>query len=175
MPVDYKAAWRIRTRQWALEYLGAHCVRCGATDELEFDHVIPGSQEFRISEGIVAGYGRQRLLAELLKCQLLCSPCHRVKTAECGEYGGGQNRITSHGSEAVYLRGCRCDPCRLARHDARVERGEITGPQAPKLYPGQGRYGTVTEHGGGTRGIRGCKCDLCRAVRAATMRKYRSG
>lgn len=169
---DYKAAWRIRTRAWAVKLLGSCCARCNKTEELEFDHVIPGSKEFEISAGIRDGYSRARIQVELEKCQLLCDSCHHIKSQECGETGGGWNRIDEHGTEAYCLRmRCSCIPCIQARHDARVRRGEVTRP-LDKRYPGRGRYGTVTEHGGGKRGVRGCKCNLCRARWAKTMRDY---
>lgn len=173
--MDYKAVWRDRTREWAIDLLGGACVACGATEDLDFDHVIPGSQEFRISEGIRDGYSRARLLVELQKCQLLChGSCHNRKSAENNETGGGWNRIDEHGTEAFHDReGCRCDPCVKAKWTARLRRGQRRTEESQNVYGGRGRYGTVTEHGAGGRGIKGCKCDLCRAARARTMREYR--
>ena len=124
---DYKAAWMARTRIWAKELLGGHCVRCDTTEDLEFDHIIPGSRTFLISIGIAKGYSRARLEAELQKCQLLCKSCHRKKSVECDEISHG-GRIDEHGTEAYRQRmKCECELCLQARHDARVRRGETTG------------------------------------------------
>lgn len=60
--------------------LGGACVRCGATESLEFDHVDPSTKAFEIST--YADYSWDTLLPELRKCQLLCNACHKAKTAE---------------------------------------------------------------------------------------------
>jgi hypothetical protein len=167
---------RTRRRQKLITLLGGVCVRCGAADDLDFDHVEPGSQEFRIS-----GRGLDKpwpvILIEVAKCQLLCKPCHRVKSKECGETGGGSNKIDgpggfAHGTEPGYMRGgCRCGDCCTARHDARVRRGEIKS--GGKRYSGPGRYGTV-EHGGGLTGKNRCACSMCKAKKAEYARNRRS-
>jgi hypothetical protein len=68
------------------------------------------------------------LLVEVAKCQLLCLSCHMDKTVANKEItSAGHNRINEHGTEAYFMRtGCHCEPCVIARHDARVRRGEIT-------------------------------------------------
>lgn len=129
---QYMALRRARRRQELIVLLGGQCVRCGTIELLDFDHVVPKSQSFRIS-----GRGLDKpwpiLLAEVAKCQLLCRPCHKAKSKECGETGGGWNKIDGpegfqHGTESGYMRGrCRCEPCRKARYDARVGRGELKG------------------------------------------------
>lgn len=125
---------RARRRLELAALLGGHCAHdgCEETDGLDFDHIEPGSCNFRLS-----GRGLDKpwpvLLAEIAKCQLLCKPHHRKKTIECGETGGGWNKIDGpdgfqHGTEPGYMRGgCRCQDCRKARYDARVVRGELKG------------------------------------------------
>ena len=163
--VRYKADWRVRTKKKALQILGGHCVRCGITEKLQFDHVVPGSQEFRIAEALSNCYSWERILAELAKCQLLCGPCHQAKSREAGETGGGWNRIDEHGYEAYCIRtGCRCEPCQRARREARLKRlGKDCTPQRPYRV----------DHGGGVRGKRGCKCELCRLKYNEYMRELR--
>ena len=168
----YMAERRRNRREKLVELLGGVCVRCDADKALDFDHIIPGSQSFRIS-GKALDKPWEQLLAEVKKCQLLCRPCHRIKSKECGETGGGHNRIDDHATEAMYMKGCHCDPCRQARHDARVRRGDLKGSPADKKYKGLGRYGTITKHGAGTSGIKGCKCTICMATRAKYSRDLR--
>ena len=106
--MDYKATWRERTRSWAIELLGGRCVDCGTMIELDFDHIDSSTKSFDISVGIRDGYSRARLQMELLKCQLLCNPCHIEKSIE---YMDG--RRVEHGGGRRGKRNCKCDPCRL--------------------------------------------------------------
>ena len=57
------------------------CVDCGEDDwrTLDFDHV-RGIKEFNISGAGELGMGWDRLKAELAKCELRCSNCHRKRT-----------------------------------------------------------------------------------------------
>lgn len=62
--------------------LAAGCLDCGYKEHsvaLDFDHV-RGVKEFNISQG----YARRSwaaLLREMDKCEVVCSNCHRVRTA----------------------------------------------------------------------------------------------
>ena len=58
------------------------CAACGYAEDpvaLDFDHLEPSAKAGNIS-ALVRHAPWQRVLAELEKCQLLCSNCHRVKT-----------------------------------------------------------------------------------------------
>lgn len=68
--------WR-RNRAEGIEILGSKCAECGSTRELQFDHVDPGT---KVSSNIWT-WARERRLAELAKCQLLCKKCHKKKSA----------------------------------------------------------------------------------------------
>jgi 5-methylcytosine-specific restriction endonuclease McrA len=70
-----------QNRQDAIESAGGKCVKCGGTDRLQFDHIDPRQK----SEHRIWTWGAERRAAELAKCQLLCEPCHRVKTEENDE------------------------------------------------------------------------------------------
>lgn len=122
---SYQEKRRIERLAWAKAYLGGVCVRCGTTEDLQFDHIVPGSRVRTISTA--TNWSMKRFKEEVDKCQLLCPVCHHQKSREYGEHGGGQNRIDDHGTEAVYAKGCRCEPCRRASYNARVERGELKG------------------------------------------------
>jgi len=54
------------------------CKDCGIKDHrvLDFDHV--GPKEFNLAKG--DGVSREKLLAEIAKCEIRCANCHRLKT-----------------------------------------------------------------------------------------------
>lgn len=58
------------------EKMGGKCVKCGAIENLQFDHINPLEKSFNISNNI----HRKDLDEELAKCQLLCPECHLDKT-----------------------------------------------------------------------------------------------
>lgn len=66
----------------ALRTLGGRCVECGTTEDLQFDHVDPATKLFNISEG--ATRNENLFWDEVAKCQLLCVPHHKDKTASDG-------------------------------------------------------------------------------------------
>lgn len=70
---------RKRLRQQAIEYKGGKCITCGYTRcqaALDFHHLDPTQKEFGISlDGITRSW--TRVQAELDKCVLVCSNCHR--------------------------------------------------------------------------------------------------
>ena len=104
-----KEDMRVRMRRRkieCIELLGGRCVRCGTDEKLEFDHVKPRSQSFRIARTYVRG--REKLESELKKCQLLCWSCHLVKSRETGELPPA----AEHGNRSRYAnQGCRCALC----------------------------------------------------------------
>lgn len=59
------------------------CMDCAVSDirVLEFDHVI-GAKSFSISAGIRGEVPLHSLIAEMSKCDIRCSNCHRRRTAE---------------------------------------------------------------------------------------------
>ena len=75
-PQYYCQAYRGR-RERAIRYLGGRCAVCGATENLEFDHMVPVDKGFEINLNMRAGPAKLR--AELDKCQLLCKSHHRRK------------------------------------------------------------------------------------------------
>ena len=56
--------------------LGNKCVKCGATENLQFDHIDPKTKCFNVNPQD----SWEKTLPELYKCQLLCKPCHTEKT-----------------------------------------------------------------------------------------------
>lgn len=75
-----RAKQRVEQRLLIRQYLEAHpCVDCGNADirVLQFDHVERGPHIRRISRLIGT---RNKLLAELEKCQVRCANCHMIRT-----------------------------------------------------------------------------------------------
>lgn len=91
--------------------LGGVCVECNSTNNLEFDHVIPEDLGFRIGSHL--GFSLEYVLPELQKCQLLCKPCHKVKTKS--DVSARPSVPIKHGTAGGYTnRGCRCQECKNA-------------------------------------------------------------
>lgn len=75
-------SYRETARQFAWEYLSTHpCKVCGETDPivLEFHH--RGDKDTEVSRLIGRGASLEVLKAEIAKCDVLCSNCHRRLTA----------------------------------------------------------------------------------------------
>lgn len=69
--------------RWVRDYLSAHpCVDCGENDPvvLEFDHV-RGTKDASIAK-VLGSWSRERLEAEIAKCEVRCANCHRKRTAK---------------------------------------------------------------------------------------------
>jgi hypothetical protein len=102
----YNRAWKQARRDRLIEMLGGKCVRCGATEDLEFDHIDPSTKVFAVSAGLSRAW--DALVEEASKCQLLCKPCHVAKGAE-------DRPELKHGTYHVYWYwNCRCDLCKAA-------------------------------------------------------------
>jgi len=113
----YSKIRRQERRLLAFELLGDKCVKCGSTDNLEFDHIDPTTKHYCISE--ILAFRMEKLLAELSKCQLLCTDCHREKTSNWHKTYFAHNRNFSphvHGTARTYHElKCHCEPCQLAK------------------------------------------------------------
>lgn len=99
---QYMATLYIKRKEQAIKLLGGCCVNCGATKQLEFDHVNSSTKSFTIGAKLntTAWY---KIEQELKKCQLLCYTCHKIKHA-----------IKEHGTLSMY-RYCRCEDCVRAK------------------------------------------------------------
>jgi hypothetical protein len=85
----YQDRSRIRKTQILIEnkprlyaHLSTHpCVDCGQTDIrlLEFDHVY-GQKSGEISDLLRQGFSWSTIEAEIVKCEVRCANCHRIKT-----------------------------------------------------------------------------------------------
>lgn len=71
---------RSRLRSWANDQKSARCCQnCGEDDAavLDFHHREPGDKKMPVGKMITYGYGKEKLLNEIQKCEVLCSNCHR--------------------------------------------------------------------------------------------------
>jgi hypothetical protein len=78
-----RAAIIDRNREYTFNYLNEHpCVDCGESRilALDFDHV-RGLKEYDICEMVRYGMSLKRIKNEVSKCDIRCSNCHRIKTA----------------------------------------------------------------------------------------------
>lgn len=103
---EYNRARRADRRAKAIAELGGHCVDCGATSRLEFDHVNPATKRFAIGE--LSSHSEADLAAELAKCVLRCTPCHKAKTLR------EDLPVVAHGGGSSGKKNCKCAAC-LAR------------------------------------------------------------
>jgi hypothetical protein len=74
-----KQRWLTR-RTALIEMLGGVCAKtgCGVTEALEFDHIDPALKSFTLANKPLIAW--DRLVAEAMKCQVLCNLHHKEKT-----------------------------------------------------------------------------------------------
>lgn len=77
-----KIAWQVRRREelraWFLELKATKsCERCGETTVqcLQFHHRDPSQKDIEVSKA-TQSWARERILAEIAKCTVLCANCH---------------------------------------------------------------------------------------------------
>jgi len=97
---EYTRKWMAARRKAWLDENGP-CVRCGSSDQLEVDHIDPSQ---KITHNVWS-WTKEKRDVELAKCQVLCSDCHKQKTRDEGPQA-------QHGTNHMYDKGCRCEPCR---------------------------------------------------------------
>lgn len=105
----YMLARYHRRRAEIVQRLGGKCVKCGSIELLEIDHVDPKSKVHDFGKRL-AGLSAAKLEEEVKKAQLLCDPCHNLKSM--GEKGHQPAR-GQHGTISSY-RYCKCELCRAA-------------------------------------------------------------
>ena len=84
---------RVLARQRAtLEFLRdlrrVPCKDCGARFEphqMDFDHRDPSTKAFQVTKPLLAS--RSRLIAEIAKCELVCTNCHTIRTFKRNGWG----------------------------------------------------------------------------------------
>jgi hypothetical protein len=93
---------RVRSRQAAAraflaEIKARPCTDCGqryAPHQMDFDHRDPATKTFWLSRSTALLARRDRLLAEIAKCDVVCANCHRTRSLE-----QHRQRLAARGSE----------------------------------------------------------------------------
>jgi len=107
---EWLTKYRLERKRKAVEILGGQCTQCATDKDLQFDHISPNSKINNVAS-MIRSCSWESILSELTKCQLLCKPCHQVKSAE--EKAGKE-----HGRPNMWRRGCRCEPCKQSKRDS---------------------------------------------------------
>lgn len=84
----YEEAYEVSVMPLVLAYLKVHpCIDCGNADirVLHFDHRDPALKEQDIAQALHNCWAWERLSIEIAKCDVRCSNCHMIRTAE--QYG----------------------------------------------------------------------------------------
>jgi hypothetical protein len=106
---EYHRAYnRERYRRLRAEYvaqLGGKCVDCGTEEDLEFDHADASSKSVEVAK--MLNYSKAVRDAEVKKCVLRCSSCHRRKSISAGDINS-----VDHGGGKSGKKNCPCTPCR---------------------------------------------------------------
>jgi hypothetical protein len=69
-------------REWTRKQKNAPCTDCGESYPpyvMDFDHRDPSQKSFNLGTGALV-YSRAKVEAEIAKCDLVCSNCHRERT-----------------------------------------------------------------------------------------------
>jgi hypothetical protein len=80
----YDKVRRRQVKEWVNDIKSSPCADCGGVFDpacMDFDHR-PGTTKHRggVAALILETRNRERILAEIAKCDLVCSNCHRLRT-----------------------------------------------------------------------------------------------
>jgi hypothetical protein len=158
----YWGVYLVKKRQQLINMLGGKCVRCGSIDKLELDHIDPHLKVFEARLVICSSWTRLEIQEEIKKLQILCNPCHTVKTVS-------EKESFTHGSTYTWMKKkCKCTVCNEARRKWYDERninrrkGEGKAAYTPR--------GELPPHGTSARYHRKCRCDKCKAANTEKAR-----
>lgn len=110
MPYANKESQRLYQKRWILQRRREWCDRngpclwCGSDEDLEVDHIDPKDKVVDVAS--LWSRSERVRAKELVKCQVLCKPCHYLKTVSEVD--------VPHGTNSRYKWGCRCSGCRAA-------------------------------------------------------------
>lgn len=71
-------ARRTRMKEMVDAFKASKGCQCGEVDPVALDfHHTDGDKEINVSDALRRGWGKDRLVQEMQKCQVICSNCHR--------------------------------------------------------------------------------------------------
>lgn len=76
----YQKARAMDRKTKLIELKGGKCIKCGYSKcikALEFHHLDPSQKEMKMDSRNLAGTNLKKIMAEIDKCVLVCSNCHR--------------------------------------------------------------------------------------------------
>lgn len=105
-----------KRKAYYLNILGGKCIKCGSTEDLQFDHIQPRERDRKNCITSLLKSSNEKILKELEKCQVLCKGCHLIKSTQEGSFINPWNKGKwSHGTSAAYMeQKCRCLECKKA-------------------------------------------------------------
>jgi hypothetical protein len=80
--LDRNVVAKVALIRWYQQLKSGPCTDCGQTYPhyvMDWDHVGEG-KEINLAGALRKGWGKKRILAEIAKCELVCSNCHRIRT-----------------------------------------------------------------------------------------------
>lgn len=83
----------------ARDEFGGKCMVCGSAEDLHFHHVDPTNKESTVAK--MWSLSEARFRAELAKCVLICSTCHKAE----------HRTAHPHGDVRRFWQGCTCASC----------------------------------------------------------------
>lgn len=76
---EYQRQWKRDHKNWYRDYKATlSCSKCGFSHPavIQFHH--PREKEFNISRAVNSKTSRERIMAEIAKCEILCANCHFI-------------------------------------------------------------------------------------------------
>ncbi len=89
--MEQRVERRKKLRALVNSHKNVPCADCGQWFPLicmDFDHLGDEPKEDEISTMVHRLTSEKRILAEIGKCEVVCSNCHRIRTFKRGQYGG---------------------------------------------------------------------------------------
>lgn len=70
--------YMVALQEWVNSMKNANgCKICGSLEQLEYHHINPETKIMSIADMVTAMKNKNEILGEIMKCEVLCSPCHR--------------------------------------------------------------------------------------------------
>ena len=104
----YMRRLHVRHKEWLVEAKARPCADCGGSFAaccMEFDHV-RGSKRHNLAE--MSSWSRAAVLEEMLKCEVVCANCHRIRT----ERRRAARKLNRHLAKfRAFVAECKQAPC----------------------------------------------------------------